>query len=170
MFPETIPGKIVTLKILDQKYFENYHNMFSPKIRKALGLPEVATLDQTEDFLSKKIEDLKIGATIFYCIFDNKTKQLIGSIEIREPGFVDGQLGAWINEHFWGGGRYQEALDLMLQEYFRQKKVDSINAFIESTNIRSFKAHQKYGFTFIREFSKDDKTWCELIFKTNLEK
>jgi len=38
--PKIIEGKIVTLKILDQKFFADYHNMFSPKIRKALDSVE----------------------------------------------------------------------------------------------------------------------------------
>jgi hypothetical protein len=181
MFPKEVVGEKITLKLLDPKYFEEYHSMFSSAVRTALGLPAIATLGETSAFLAKKIEDLKgckenggksennafkHGAfkyKVFYCIFDNADKKLVGSIEIREPGFKDGQLGAWLNENYWGLGRYQEALDLILKNYFEVSGYEFVNAYVKCENIRSLRAHQKYGFEMINELEVEGKKFYELV-------
>ena len=164
MFPKEIVGKKITLRVLDSQYFQEYHTTFSPIVRKAIGLSD-RTLDQTKEFLATRVVALKIGKTLFYCIFDNIDKKLIGAIEIREPGYPEGQLGTWINENYWGEGRYQEALDLIIKVYFKIKNVDKVNAYVETFNIRSLKAHQKYGFKIVREFETGQKKYYEIIYK-----
>jgi RimJ/RimL family protein N-acetyltransferase len=174
MFPIEIVGKKITLRLLDSKYFEEYHRMFSKIVRVALGLPETATLEETKTFLTKKFEDLKNGEKsknnnfeykVFYCIFDNSDKKLIGAIEIRELGNKDGQLGTWLNENYWGSGRYQEALDLILKNYFKFHDFDSLNAYVRVVNIRSLKAHQKYGFEIINELEINGNNCKEIVIK-----
>jgi len=164
MIPKKIVGKKITLRILGPQYFEEYHKMFSPIVRKAIGLSD-KTLEQTKAFLATRVTDMKVGKTLFYCIFDKLDKKLIGAIEIREPDYPDGQLGTWINEQYWGEGHYQEALDLIIKTYFTSKEIDNVNAYVETNNIRSLKAHQKYGFKIIREFEKDGKKYYEIMYK-----
>ncbi|MFC1842239.1 GNAT family N-acetyltransferase [Candidatus Dependentiae bacterium] len=158
-----IVGQKVTLKPLCKEYFADYHHMFSPTVRKILGLPEMATLQDTQNFLKAKVTEIKRGKTFFYCIFDNADKTLIGAIEIREPGYHEGQLGAWINENYWGQGCYQEALGLILKSYFEATDEASVNAHVKVENARSLKAHQKYGFEVIREFDKNRQKHYEMV-------
>ena len=165
MSKEILSGKIVTLKMLRQDYFQSYHDMLSPVIRETIGISKEQTFEETEKFLKKKLIEIVNNTILFYCIFDNKDNDLIGSMEIREPGFFNGQLGCWIHENYWGGGRYQEALDLLLQEYFECTDQFVVNAYIKKKNIRSLKAHEKYGFKIIREFEKDGTDFCEIIYK-----
>jgi len=167
MFPVEVVGKKITLRLLDQKYFEEYHTMFSPVVRVILGLPEIATLEETRDFLSKTVETLRGEENskykAFYCIFDNVDKKLIGALEIREPGNINGQLGTWVNENYWGGGRYQEALDLVLKAYFKAHEINSLNAYVRVANIRSLKAHQKYGFEIVGELEVKGNNCYEIV-------
>jgi len=165
MYKEILVGKLVTLKGLCRNYFQSYHAMFSPTIRETIGVPKEQTFEETEKFLQKRLTEMLDNAILFYCIFDNAENKLIGSLELREPDFSNGQLGCWINENYWGGGRYQEALDLLLQEYFARSGRMSVNAFIKQKNIRSLKAHEKYGFKIIRAFKKDSIDFYELLFK-----
>ena len=165
MCKEILSGKIVTLKVLRADYFQSYHDMLSPTVREAIGIPKEQTLEETEKFLKKKLIEIANNTILFYCIFDNAENNLIGSIELRELGFLNGQLGCWTNENYWGGGRYQEALDLLLQEYFTCTDERVVNAYIKKKNIRSLKAHEKYGFKILREFEKDGTVFYEIIYE-----
>lgn len=166
MPPETITGDVITLKRLDPIYFKDYYAMFSPTVRKAIGILKKPTSAETKTFLSQRIQEVAQKKMLYYLIFDNKEKTLIGAIEIRDPSYPKGQLGTWINEQYWGKGRYQEALNLMLHAYFDWKEnTDTVTAHIEKTNIRSLKAHKKYGFVITRTFEQDGKQLYELEIK-----
>lgn len=166
MYKEIV-GQKVTLKLLEPKYFDEYHNMFSSVVRVILGLPETSTVEETRCFLLKIFEGLKNSENskykVFYCIFDNEDKKLIGALEIREPGCKDGQLGTWINENYWGYGRYQEVLNLCLEAYFRSNDIGVINAYVRASNIRSLKAHQKYGFEIVGESKVNGNDCYEIV-------
>lgn len=150
-FSMQIVGKIITLKTLQESYFQEYYKMFSPTVRQALGLNAESNLEETSNFLKTIMTDPQ--HKMLYCIFDNGTKKLIGSIVIRTSEHINGQLGSWVNENFWGENRYQEALKLVLQKYF--ETCDSIFAFVKVINIRSLNAHQKAGFVIQEKFKKN---------------
>ena len=152
--PNIVKGKVITIKPLQEQFFEEYHHMFSPVVRQAVGLTPTSELHDTATFLKATMSDPQ--HLMFYCIFDNQTNNLIGSVVIRTPDHPNGQLGAWLNENFWGGGRYQEALCLALKKYFESTGYNSIFAFVEVNNERSLRAHQKMGFEIVAK-SPDDK-------------
>jgi RimJ/RimL family protein N-acetyltransferase len=140
MNSENLVGEIVTLKILDKSYFQDYASMFSEKVKEFLHVQH----DESEiEYLENRLEN----KSFFYCIFlnekvdgkgkerrdisgkdthlkfgdidqNNKAGKLIGAIEIRELTESDGQLYSWINENYWGSGAYQEALKLISKKYF----------------------------------------------------
>lgn len=145
--PTEIVGKKVTLKQLTEADFVDYHNMFSSTVRKNLEFPEVITLGYTIRYLHDEMKKSRNGTMLQYCIFDNVDKKLIGSIEIRDKNERDpGQLGAWINEAYWGQGRYQEALDLITKTYFKLKPNEkNYLVYVRLWNKRSYQAHKKYG-------------------------
>lgn len=162
-----LEGNIVTLKPLKEDFFESYHKMFSPTVRQAVGLSPTSELRDTATFLKATMSDPQ--HLMFYCIFDNQANKLIGSVVIRTPDYPNGQLGAWLNENFWGGGRYQEALYLALKKYFESTAYDSIYAFVEVGNERSLKAHQKMGFQIVEKLPEDKNRLREkLAHKFNL--
>ena len=89
----------------------------------------------------------KAGTMLFYCIFDNKDNKLIGAIDIREKHHNDvGQFGTWINENYWGGGRFKEATNLIAKVYFATSDDDDIEAHVRIWNKRSYHALKKCGF------------------------
>jgi len=161
---QKIIGKKITLKTLAPEQFEQYHSMLSPIVRDILHLPS-STFEETKTFLKERLEKQKQEKTLFYTIFDNVDKKIIGSIEIRDPEDNPGQLGSWLNENYWGGGRYQEVLALSTKAYFDWKQVDQINAHVDVTNIRSIKAHQKFGFEIVEKFKRDNRMVYNMILK-----
>lgn len=144
--PDVVRGEIITLKRLKEKYFIDYHTMFSPIVRKDLEFPERITLDYTIRFLKDEMRKDAAGQTLWYCIFDNLDDKLIGYIEIREFREDDvGQLGCWLNEKYWGQGRIQEALKLISRLYFSLRPHDHYIAHVRLWNKRSYKALKKFG-------------------------
>ena len=146
--PDVIPGKIVTLKKLREEHFIDFHNMFSIKVREPFESPKHITLDYTIRILRCIMELCAKGETLYYVIFDTKDDKLIGAIEIREKNNSDpGQLGCWINENYWGGGRIQEAYQLITDAYFKLKPHEQkYEAQVRVWNKRSYKALKKFGF------------------------
>lgn len=150
-------GEIVTLKILDRSYFQDYANMFSAKVKEFLHVQH----DESEiKYLETRLEN----HSFFYCIFLNTENKLIGAIEIRDLTESDGQLYSWVNENYWGSGAYQEALKLISKKYFETcnlKNIDAVNvgcgsngnirckyytANVDAENLRSYYALKKFGF------------------------
>jgi RimJ/RimL family protein N-acetyltransferase len=157
--PEVIEGKIVTLKQLKEEYFIDYHNMFSNIVRKNLEFPEHITLSYTINYLREEMRKSHEGIMLAYCIFDNKDRKLIGYIDIRDLNDDDpGQLGCWINELYWGGGRFQEALDLTSKTYFANKPAEKqYIAHVRLWNTRSYYGLKKYGFKEIGFYYEDNQ-------------
>ncbi len=146
--PNEIKGSVITLKKLQDDYFIDYHNMFSHIVRDAFEAPKHIGLDYTIRSLRRIMQQSAEGNTLFYCIFNNTDKRLVGGVEIRAYNeFDNGQLGIWLNEQYWGGGRVQEALRLISDAYFAQNpKLASYIAHVRPWNKRSYKALLKFGF------------------------
>jgi RimJ/RimL family protein N-acetyltransferase len=153
VYPQVIPGKIVTLKVLSPTYAFDYYKMFSPKVRKGLGFQEKITFSYVENRIRYEVGKMKKGSRIVYSIWDNKVDKFIGTIQIREKNKEEpGQLGMWLNENFWGGGRIQEAMYLISRAYFDSRPTtDSYIAFVRPWNPRSYKSLIKFGFKKIGE-------------------
>ena len=146
--PDEVKGKIVTLRLLKEDYYIDYHNMFSVEVRKNLEFPAYITLGYTIAYLQDQQQKVDTGKVLYYCIFDNKENKLIGEVNLREKNDSDpGQFGCWINENYWGGGRFQEAIRLITKTYFRLKPMEkSFIAHVRLWNKRSYFAHKKAGF------------------------
>lgn len=134
-------GRMVTLRPLQHSYIDDYLLMFSPLVRKAL---QVTALDSERTYLNEQIEQMKQGRYPFYVIFDNQDQKLIGAIAIRDV--YKGQLYSWLNEAYWGQGRYQEALQLIAQSYFKLTQEHFFTARVDVSNRRSYAALKKAGF------------------------
>lgn len=163
--PQEIKGNIVTLKSLKEEYYIDYHNMFSNLVRKNLEFPEVITLGYTIKYLQSEQKKAGEGKMLQYCIFDNKDNKLIGNAEIRDKNEDDpGQFGWWINEAYWGGGRAQEALDMITKTYFKLKPQEkSFIAHVRLWNKRGYQALKKYGFTDVGYFYEDGKATRHIL-------
>lgn len=138
-----IKGDLVTLRLLSKDHFADYAHMFSPTVRHALQVP---TVDNELTYLHERLSKVRQGSTLFYCVFDNSQNKLIGAIEIRDQAHYPGQLYCWLNEQFWGGGRYQEALHLAARTYFQSTQERFFTARVDITNQRSYQALRKCGF------------------------
>ena len=158
-YPDTISGEIITLKKLSMDHVYNYFKAFSPKVRKFLEFPEKVTISYVEEHMQLEIDQMNQGVKIVCSIWDKKENKFIGEIQIRNKDEDEpGQLGMWLNENFWGGGRIQEAMKLISKVYFdRHQNENDYIAFVRPWNIRSIKSMEKFGFKFVRESAYEDK-------------
>ena len=137
-------GNQITLRQLQRSFFDAYASMFSPMVQQILHVPDV---DQERLYLEERLVKVEEQQTFFYCIFDNERDILIGAIEIRYSAEYRGQLYCWLNEQFWGEGRFNEALALALTAYFAlHPHLYFITAHVDVSNQRSFWALRKCGF------------------------
>ena len=145
--PAEIKGSIITLKTLKDEYFADLHNMFSNEVRKGLDFPPVINFAYTIGYLRTLEHQAKTTKGVLYTIFDNADQAPIGTIEIREYTPEDlGQLGMWINEKYWGGGRIVEAIKLISKVYFDlYPEEKSYIVFARPWNQRSYRALIKAG-------------------------
>lgn len=169
-FPEEVKGKIVTLKKLKNEYAFDYYKLFSKKVREGLQFPKKITFGYVERRVSFEVDEIKAGRRIVYAIWDNNEDRMAGTIQIRNKDKRDpGQLGMWLNEHFWGGGRIQEALLLISKTYFDVKPNENgYIAYVRPWNMRSRKTLLKFGFKKIDETTYDDE--IAEVFEVSKEK
>jgi len=143
MGQKELVGRLVVLRPLTEEFIEPYLEKFSQAIRLSL---HVQSLESERDYLHERLARQKEYQGFFYCIFDVRTNQIIGAIEIRDPEEHRGQLYCWIREKYWGTGRFQEAINCAAKEYFAKTDKSSFNALVDVTNQRSYRALKKAGF------------------------
>lgn len=135
-------GSLVVLRPLNPTYFEEYRALFSPLVAQIL---HAGSVESEMEYVRDRYEKMQQGIGIFYLIFNQAENKLMGAIAVREH--ERGQLYSWLNEQYWGGGRYQEALKLVTDYYFAQTGMPVITAQVDMTNPRSYAALKKFGFT-----------------------
>ncbi|HZW60867.1 MAG TPA: GNAT family N-acetyltransferase [Candidatus Babeliales bacterium] len=140
---EAIRGNKVILRELHRNFFKAYTEQFTPLVRSILHVPSV---EHELLYLEQRLHKMQAGKTLFYCVFDSADNHLIGGIEIRDRLEHFGQLYSWLNECYWGNGRYQEALGLAAQSYFSLTQQRYFTAHVDVTNQRSYYALKKCGF------------------------
>lgn len=137
-----ILGQNIFLKELSQDHFTDYLDMFSPRVQEILGVSSpFAELAYVEEQFHKQ----EAGDTLFFCIYEQNSKMLVGSIEIRSKAHR-GQLCTWLHEDYWGTGYFQEAFRLVSQIYFKKyPHEDHFTARVDISNKRSYNALTKLG-------------------------
>ena len=145
--PKKIVGKIVTLEEISMKHLDEFHKAFSKKVRRLVEYPQKVTIAFDRALIKHDVEAVQKGKMINYVIFDNKDKKLIGAIEIKDKNPEDpGQLSDWINENYWGGGRFRESLKIISLVFFKYKKNEKeFDAHVRLWNKRSYLAHKNAG-------------------------
>lgn len=88
----------------------------------------------------------------FFVIRDKASGKPVGNCGVR---FVEtnaagrsrvGNIGYWLGEKFWGGGRMTEAVQLLLWLAFEKLQAESVEAMCLEVNMGSQRVLQKCGF------------------------
>lgn len=158
-YPEQIKGEVITLHKMNPKYLRAFYQAFSENVRQGLDFPEKVSFFYVERYFNHLFSNIQQNKSINYHIFDNEDEKLVGSLEIREKNDSDpGQFGMWINEHYRGGGRMQEALLLISRAYFDiRKEHNKYNVHVRPWNYSSISAIEKFGFIKVGDYIENGK-------------
>lgn len=129
----------ITIKPLSQELIPLYLQAFSDAVKQAL---HVTSTSSEEQYLLAHLADP--GDSVFFTVMRDGV--CIGAIAIRDKKRFPGQLYSWLHHDYWGKGYYQEALRLVLQNYFEKTNEPYCTAHVDVTNMRSYKALKKAGF------------------------
>ncbi len=157
-----IRGLSVDLYTLADDLVDQYLQNFSPTIQSLLHVHDIK---YEQEYLEHALQSLK---PFFYLIADKNSQTIMGSIEIRDPGYRC-QLYCWINEQYWGQGFFQEAMKLATQNYFATTDAQSITARVDLDNKRSYYALQKAGFVEIAKARGPHGLQYEMILCRNFK-
>ncbi len=132
-------GDTVILRLLEQNHLARYCAQLSPSVCAALHMSDIAS---EYTYLCERLNT----QPFLYSIFDKRDDHLIGGLEIRSSDISRGQLYCWLNETYWGSGRFREALALASGEYFKHSNEPFFTAHVDVCNKRSYWALKKCGF------------------------
>lgn len=134
-----LEGRLVVLYPLAQGHISSYVQHYSVRVQQLL---HVDNLQQEIRYVHQSLTDKN---SFFYGITQKSSPTIIGAIEIRSPVYRS-QLYCWLNEHYWGKGYFQEAMQLVAIHYFKVTGHGTICACVDYENERSFYALKKVGF------------------------
>jgi RimJ/RimL family protein N-acetyltransferase len=139
MKPMVLEGTFITLHALAPSYIQPYLQSYSPCVQALLHVMSAA---EEQRYLEQR---LLSPTTFLYVIADKATLHVMGGIEIRDPVYRS-QLYGWLNEHYWGKGYFQEAVQLVIDAYCTLTGHSTIVARVDCNNPRSAQALKKVGF------------------------
>lgn len=158
---QSVEGKKVILKELSKDLVQDYLGSLSQKVCTLLAIKHY---DDERWYLNQQLQKVKEGTTFFMCIFQKKSGQLIGAVEIRDASYRS-QLYNWLHEDYWGKGYWQDAFKIVSIAYFKTHPQEkNIIARVDVTNIRSYCALKKCGFNDLRISQGPRGKQYELIF------
>ncbi|PGS52261.1 hypothetical protein COC46_10225 [Bacillus sp. AFS041924] len=116
------------------------------------------TIDETEKELNKILQMYKQNNTDFVvlAVCKNDSNQFIGTCAVIKNEANEFEIGYRVVEEEWGNGFGSEIARLIEEYCFRNKKLKSIVASVESNNIYSVQILEKNKFTLILESIDDE--------------
>lgn len=120
----------------------------NPKISQFTFMPYPYHTRDAIEFIETSASERRELTSFHVAICDLKTDEVIGMIglNIINHPHKRAEVGYWIAEEYWGTGMMLEALNLMVDYYFENMKLERIYAFVIPDNIPSWKLLEKAGF------------------------
>ena len=156
----TLIGKLIELRPLKRTDFEElFRSASDPLIWEQHPESDRYTLSVFQRYFDGAIES---GGA--FSIIDRKTNRMIGSSRYCnfKPAQREIEIGwTFLERKFWGGEFNRELKQLMLGHAFRF--VDRVVFVVGENNLRSQKALQKIGATFLKKEARDGH--ANVVFK-----
>ena len=156
----TLIGELIKLRPLQSDDFESLFEAASdPLIWEQHPESDRYTRPVFEKYFAGALESK--GA---FAIIDRQTGRMIGSSRYWgfDPSRSEIEIGwTFLERQFWGGAYNRELKELMLKHAFRF--VDRVVFVVGQNNVRSQKALEKIGATFLRNENRDDR--ANVVFK-----
>lgn len=171
--PETITGKLITLKKLRFSHFESYYPILSNPYCTDIFFTNPDTLlvplFDMNHYLYQELVLQYFGKTVMYSVFDNKTNTVAGMIQIihvkdrtdkRQDHYA---LSGFARPSQWGTGSAAETLNAITRMFFSISKKNAIygNALAHNHRCQTFLTKCGFNFSHVCE---DEDSKNELVF------
>ncbi|HHD2751669.1 TPA: GNAT family N-acetyltransferase [Clostridium perfringens] len=144
-----VETKRFILKEIEEKYKENFINLFSDEDVMKYSGTEVSNPEKQVDFYLKKVKVMyKEKKVIRWAIVNKESKEFIGDIGFYNMDFYSNntEIGYTVAKKFWRQGVASECIKAIENFAFENLSMNRIVAMIDSNNISSIKLLEKLGF------------------------
>lgn len=165
-----IEGKIIDLKLIEEKDIDNYYekgfSFFDEEIMRCTGTKNNPSKDQISNYISRIVKD----EDRYDFLILNKDKEIIGESVLNE---IDREINSCnfriclFKKEDCGKGLGKEAIELTINYGFEKLNLNRIELEVFDFNNRAYKAYKNCGF--IEEGRKreaeiiDGKYWDIII-------
>ncbi len=172
--PQFTPTKIDTEKTILRNYVEGEGKIFYDLINKnrerlkdSFPIILASTGDEVaaENYLRDKIFEWKQKQSFAFGIWLKKNNQCIGHISIKDIDWriPRGELAYFISYEFEGKGLMSEVVEYMIKFGFNILKLNRLFLRVITSNYRSIKLCERFGFKKEGEMPKDHLTFTEQL-------
>ncbi|WP_062061727.1 GNAT family N-acetyltransferase [Aquimarina longa] len=145
------------LKEVEYSDIKNIHKGLSdPDITKFYDV-HFPTLEAVKEQMDWYEELKKNGTGIWWCIYDKVDHQFCGAggFNSLQQEHQRAEIGFWLLKDFWGKGIMKEIMPRLFEEGFTTLKLNRIEGYVVSSNIKCKNALEKINFCYegtMREF------------------
>lgn len=141
--PTFLAGEAVNLRTVEEEDLKFLQEtLLDPRVRAGLAPVSPRTLNQQRTWFESLGEDE--GVDLLICV-EGKP---VGSIGLKPPNEVwgVGEIGYFIDPDHWGNGYATEALDLLCEYAFEERRLNKLYAKTYARNPASCRVLEKVGF------------------------
>jgi RimJ/RimL family protein N-acetyltransferase len=142
--PIFLEGERISLKTIEREDldFEVRHRN-NPRIRRPLTLPEPINRERAESRFESHIES-DDGIGLWICT----DEQMVGKVDLFDVNETHGtsEIAYWIVPDAWGNGYASEAVSLMVEYAFEERRLHKVAAHVLADNEGSQAVLERTGF------------------------
>lgn len=139
-------GEKIYFKPLEKTDAQKLFEYASDKdVKKYIGWPLMNSLEETEVFIDKLLDNEKAKTHIYASVMSKETDELIGTVMIFNFDYEarHAEVGYVFNKSHWGKGYCTEAVAMLDYFAFNSLKLRKLHARVTDANIGSVKVLEK---------------------------
>jgi RimJ/RimL family protein N-acetyltransferase len=122
-----------------------------------LNIPFPYEDGMAEEWISTHEENWNTKKSVIYAILKTGTNKLLGAVGLVEIDGLEGELGYWIGEPYWGKGYCTEAAKKLIEFSFQKLSLEKIVAEHLTKNPASGRVMKKIGMQYVKTTQKIDR-------------
>lgn len=138
-----LEGETVALRTIEREDAEWLRRTINDlRVRRYLLAYAPMNLEQERDWVESLAE--RDGVNLLACVDGDP----VGSVGMKEPNVVWGnaEIGYYVDPEHWGNGYATEAVELLVQYAFEERRLHTLHADIVARNEASARVLEKVGF------------------------
>jgi [ribosomal protein S5]-alanine N-acetyltransferase len=141
--------KITTERLLlvpiDMSYADIIFQEFTPEITTYMGPKSPDKIEETQEFITNSIEEMKAGTDIIVVILNKETKEFLGCSGMHRITTKTPETGIWIKKSAHGNKYGREAVTSLKEWTDKNFSYDHIIYPVDKDNVGSRKIAESLG-------------------------